>query len=113
MIVRQNDDAWLDVANWLISALLFAEQEGVTSANVDAIKAAPPSPELAKFLGSKPGMGKPLGLADDWAYKVIKAVGNYAEIHERNLGMASPYKMPRELNALWKDGGVLYPYLID
>ena len=113
MIVRQNDDAWLDIANWVISVLLFAEQEGITSKNVDAMKAAPPSPEIAKLLGARPGMGKALGLDDTWAYNVIKHVGNYAELYDRNVGTGSPYKMPRELNDLWQNGGVLYPYVID
>ncbi len=59
------------------------------------------------------GLGTPQGLSDDWAYNVIKQMGNYAEIFDRNLGEDSPYKMDREMTALWKDGGVLYPYLID
>ncbi|MXN17867.1 transporter substrate-binding domain-containing protein [Pseudooceanicola sp. GBMRC 2024] len=113
MIVRQGDDAWLDIANWTLSVLLFAEQEGVTSQNVDEMKANPPSNEIAKMLGVTPGMGTPLGLSDDWAYNVIKTVGNYSEIFERNLGQGSPYKMPRELTALWNQGGVLFPYVID
>lgn len=113
MVVRQNDDAWLDVANWMLSALLFAEQEGITSQNVDQMQAAPPTPEVAKLLGVTPGMGKPLGLSDKWAYNVIKHVGNFEEIYERNIGMGSPYKMPREVNALWNEGGALYPYVID
>lgn len=113
MIVRQGDDNWLDVANWTLSALLFAEQEGINSANVDEIKAAPASPEISKFLGVTPGMGKGLGLSDDWAYNVIKKVGNYSEVFERSLGQESPYKMPRDLTALWNAGGVLYPFVID
>lgn len=113
IVMRQGDDNWVDIANWTLSALWFAEQEGITSANVDEIKANPPSPEIAKFLGVNPGMGTPLGLADDWAYNVIKNMGNYAEIFDRTLGKDSPYKMDREMTALWKDGGVLYPYLID
>lgn len=113
IIMRPGDDNWIDIANWTLSALWFAEQEGITSANVDEIKANPPSPEIAKFLGVSPGMGKGLGLSDDWAYNVIKKMGNYAEIFDRNLGKDSPYKMEREMTALWKDGGVLYPYLID
>lgn len=112
-MLRQGDDNWVDVANWTLSALWFAEQEGISSANVDEIRANPPSPEIAKFLGVNPGIGTPLGLGDDWAYNVIKNVGNYAEIFDRNLGKDSPYKMEREMTALWKDGGVLYPYLID
>lgn len=113
IIVREGDDAWLDLINWTLSALWFAEQEGITSANIDEIKANPPSPQVAKFLGVSPGMGKGLGLSDDWAYNVIKHMGNYAEIFARNVGKDSPYKMDRGLTALWSDGGVIYPYLID
>lgn len=113
IIVRQGDDNWVDVANWTLTALLFAEQEGITSKNVDEIRANPTSPQVSKFLGVTPGMGKGLGLADDWAYNVIKQVGNYAEIFDRNLGKDSPYKMERELTSLWNAGGVLYPLVID
>lgn len=113
IIVRQGDDNWVDVANWTLTALLFAEQEGITSKNVDAIRAKPTSPQVAKFLGVTPGMGTGLGLPDDWAYNVIKKVGNYAELFERNLGKPSPYKMERELTNLWNNGGVLFPLVID
>lgn len=113
MIMRQGDDNWVDIANWTLSALLFAEQEGITSANIDEIKANPPTPEIGKFLGATPGMGTGLGLQDDWAYNVIKKVGNYSEIFERSLGQESPYKMPREMTALWNAGGVLFPLVVD
>lgn len=113
MLMRQGDDNWVDIANWTLSVLLFAEQEGVTSANVDEMKATPPTPEVAKMLGVTPGMGKGLGLSDDWAYNVIKHVGNYSEIFERDLGQGSPYKMDRDMTALWNAGGVLYPFVID
>lgn len=113
MIVRQGDDDWLDVMNWTLSVLLFAEQEGVSSANVDEMKANPPTAEVAKMLGATPGFGEPLGLSDDWGYNVIKNVGNYSEVFERNLGNGSPYNMPRGLTALWNKGGVLYPFVID
>lgn len=113
MIMRQGDDNWVDIANWTLSVLLFAEQEGITSANVDEIRAKPPTPAIGKLLGVNPGMGKGLGLSDDWAYNVIKKVGNYSEIFERSLGQGSPYKMPRDLTALWNAGGVLYPFVID
>ncbi|MBL4930166.1 amino acid ABC transporter substrate-binding protein [Fuscibacter oryzae] len=113
MIVRQGDDNWLDVANWTLSVMLFAEQEGITSQNVDEMKANPPSTEIGKMLGATPGIGKGLGLSDDWAYNVIKKVGNYSEVFERGLGQGSPYKMPRDLTALWNAGGVLYPFVID
>ncbi|MEI2684953.1 MAG: amino acid ABC transporter substrate-binding protein [Cypionkella sp.] len=113
MIVRQGDDNWVDIANWTLGAMLFAEQEGISSANVDEMKANPPSVDIGKFLGATPGVGKGLGLSDDWAYNVIKKVGNYSEIFERSLGQESPYKMPRETTALWKDGGVLFPLVFD
>ncbi|SDE93733.1 general L-amino acid transport system substrate-binding protein [Paracoccus isoporae] len=113
IVMRPGDDNWIDIANWTLSALWFAEQEGINSENVDEIKADPPSPVVAKFLGESPGMGTPLGLEDDWAYNVIKNVGNYAEIFDRTLGEGSPYQMDREMTALWNDGGVLYPYVID
>lgn len=113
MIMRQGDDNWVDVANWTLTALLYAEQEGITSANVDEVRANPPSTEIGKFLGANPGMGAGLGLSDDWAYNVIRQVGNYSEIFERSLGEGSPYRMPREMTALWKDGGVLFPLVVD
>lgn len=113
MIVRQGDDNWVDIANWTLTALLFAEQEGITSKNVDEIRAKPTSPQVSKFLGATPGMGKGLGLPDDWAYNVIKKVGNYSEIFDRDLGKSSPYKMDRELTNLWNAGGVLFPLVID
>lgn len=113
MLVRQGDDNWLDIANWTLSALLFAEQEGITSANVDEMKANPPTNEVGKLLGVTPGMGAGLGLSDDWAYNLIKHIGNYSEVFERSLGQGSPYKMEREMTNLWNNGGVLFPYVID
>lgn len=113
IVMRQGDDNWVDIANWTLSALWFAEQEGIDSNNVDEMRANPPTVEIGKLLGVTPGMGAPLGLSDDWAYNVIKKVGNYSEIFERNLGQGSPYKMDREMTALWNAGGVLFPYVID
>lgn len=113
MIVRQGDDNWVDIANWTLSALLFAEQSGITSKNVDELKANPTSPQIGKFLGATPGVGTGLGLSDDWAYNVIKNVGNYGEIFDRNLGKDSPYQMDRELTNLWNNGGVLFPLVFD
>lgn len=113
MLARQGDDQWVDILNWMLSTLLFAEQEGITSANVDEMKANPPTSEVGKMLGATPGIGGPLGLSDDWAYNVIKAVGNYSEIFERNIGEGSVYMMPRGINKLWNDGGVMYPMVFD
>lgn len=111
MAMRQGDDHFVDVANWMITALFLAEQHGITAANVDAVKANPPNPVVATLLGVTPGIGDRLGLSNDWAYNVIKKVGNYAEIYERNL--TAPYNFPRGINNLITNGGALYPLLLD
>ena len=111
--MRQGDDSWVDILNWMVSALLTAEQYGITSANVDEMKAKPANPTVERLLGASPGIGDRLGLSDDWAYNVIKQVGNYAEIFDRTLGAGSPYKLDRGVNALYTEGGVLYPLIID
>lgn len=113
IIVPEGDSDWLDVQNWMLSSLWFAEIEGITSANVDEIRANPPSETVAKFLGVSPGYGQRLGLSDDWAYNMIKEVGNFAELYDRNLGDGSPYKLPRGINGLYNAGGVFYPFIID
>ncbi len=113
IVMRQGDDNWIDIANWMQTALILAEQSGVTSANVDEFKANPPTPAIGKLLGATPGMGTPLGLSDDWAYNVIKKLGNYSEIWDRNVGKDSPYKVERGINALIKNGGIRYPLVLD
>jgi general L-amino acid transport system substrate-binding protein len=111
--VREGDDQFLDVVNWLISILIDAEANGVTQANVDAMKANPPNPTVARILGVDPGLGDRLGLPNDWGYKVIKFHGNYGEIFDRNLGTKSPYKLERGVNNLWNRGGVMYALTLD
>lgn len=111
--VRQGDDQFLDVVNWLLSALLEAEANGITQENVDAMKAKPKNPTVARLLGVDPGLGDRLGLSNDWGYKVIKAHGNYGEIFDRNLGAKSPYKLDRGINNLWTKGGVMYSFTLD
>jgi len=111
--MRQGDDNFVDVLNWMFTAMLIAEQHGITSANVDQHKAKPANPQIERLLGASPGMGSRLGLDDSWAYNVIKNVGNYAEVFERTLGMGSPYKLSRGPNALITDGGVMYPLILD
>lgn len=113
MVARQGDDNWIDVLNFTLTALLFAEENGITSKNVDEMKANPTSPSVGKLLGATPGIGSRLGLSDDWGYNVIKKLGNYSEVWERNVGSESPYKLQRGVNALWQNGGVLYPILVD
>ncbi|WP_296746971.1 amino acid ABC transporter substrate-binding protein [Mesorhizobium sp.] len=111
--MRQGDDSWVDLANWVIAATQIAEENGVTSANVDQMKANPPNTTVGKLLGATPGIGKRLGLSDDWAYKVIKTVGNSEEIYNRDIGENSRYKLPRGLNSPWQKGGVFYPPILD
>lgn len=111
--VKGGDDPFFDLANWALNALWLAEQEGITSKNVDDFRANPPSPEVAVMLGATPGAGKRFGLPDIWAYNVIKVNGNYSEIWERNIGMGSPFKLERGINALWKTGGVHFAVTFD
>ena len=113
IVVNQGEDDFLDVINWMVSILLMAEEEGITQANVDEVRADPPSPTVERMLGVTPGVGERLGLSDDWAYEVIKAVGNYGEIYDRTVGEGSPYDLPRGLNRLWNEGGLLYPLVLD
>lgn len=111
--MRQGDDAFVDMTNWMLASLLIAEEEGVTSANVEEMAKNPPNPKVARLLGNTPGMGTRLGLRDTWAKEMIAAVGNMEEIYDRNLGKNSPYKLERGLNNLWSHGGVLYAPILD
>ncbi|WP_112321052.1 transporter substrate-binding domain-containing protein [Oceanibium sediminis] len=113
IVAREGDDSFIDVINWMMSALLMAEEAGITMDNVDEIRANPPSSSIERLLGVSPGVGERLGLSDDWAYNMIKAVGNYGEIYERTVGDDSVYKLPRGANRLWKNGGLLYPLVLD
>ncbi len=106
-VVRQGDDAWFNVVRWSFFAMLNAEELGVNSTNVDAMKKSS-HPAVRRLLGLDGDKGKSLGLSDDWSYQIIKQVGNYGESFERNVGTGSPLKISRGLNALWKDGGTQY-----
>jgi general L-amino acid transport system substrate-binding protein len=107
--VARGDDQLFDIVRWTMNALFWAEANGITSANVDE-KLKSGNAETKRVLGGEEGFGKPLGLDDNWAYNVIKQMGNYAEIWDRNLGKDSPLKVERGMNALWKDGGLNYPF---
>ena len=111
--MRQGDEEFVDVVNWMLAAMLIAEEEGITSGNVEEMAANPPNPRVARLLGSEPGMGERLGLRDTWAREMIAAVGNFAEVYDRNLGSNSPYNLDRGLNNLWSHGGVLYAPILD
>jgi general L-amino acid transport system substrate-binding protein len=105
--VRQGDDQWNDIVRWTIYALFEAEEKGVTSKNVDEMTKSD-DPTIKRLLGVTPGMGKALGVDEKWAYNAIKAVGNYGEIFERNVGEGSPLKLDRGPNNLWTQGGLIY-----
>ncbi len=106
-VVRQGDDGWFNIVRWSFFAMVNAEDMGVTSKNIDEMKKSD-NPGIRRLLGLEGIKGKSLGLADDWAYQIIKQVGNYGEIFERNVGMDSPLKIKRGLNALWSKGGIQY-----
>ena len=105
--VRHGDDQWFDVVKWSVYALFQGEEFGINSSNVDKTLKSK-NPEIKRFLGISPGMGKNLGLNEKWAYNIIKQVGNYGEIFENNVGQKTPLKLKRGMNALWTKGGLLY-----
>jgi general L-amino acid transport system substrate-binding protein len=106
--VRQGDSAWADVVRWSLYAMIQGEEFGITSANIDQIKADNKNPDIARFLGTSDELGKGLGLPNDFAYQVIKQVGNYGDSFERNVGMSTSLKIERGVNALWSKGGLMY-----
>ncbi len=105
--VRHGDDQWYDIVNWTVMALIEAEELGITSSNVDEMLKST-DPQIQRFLGVTPGFGKALGLDEKWAYNIIKQVGNYGEIFDRNVGPKTPLKIERGLNNLWTKGGLMY-----
>ncbi len=105
--VRHGDNKWKDIVNYSVLALINAEELGITSKNVDEMLKSK-NPKIKRFLGVTPGNGKALGLDEKFAYNIIKQVGNYGEIFERNVGVDTPLGLERGLNALWTDGGLLY-----
>ena len=106
-VVRQGDDQWFNIVKWVGFALLNAEELGVTQANVDEMKTSD-NQEVKRLLGVDGTFGEGIGLGNDWAANVIKAVGNYGEIFERNIGSGSNLQIARGLNALWTKGGIQY-----
>jgi general L-amino acid transport system substrate-binding protein len=107
-VVRHGDQDWADIVRWTLYAMVEAEEYDVTSSNVDDLKANSTNPVVRRLLGVEGDMGQNLGLPADWGYSVVKQVGNYGEIFERNLGQETPLKIERGLNALWTDGGLQY-----
>ena len=106
-VVRKGDEPWLDIVKWSHFAMVTAEELGVTSANVDSMMTSS-NPEIKRLLGTEGKYGESMGLTNDWAYRIIKHVGNYGEMFERNVGHSSPLKISRGINALWNKGGLQY-----
>jgi ABC-type amino acid transport/signal transduction systems, periplasmic component/domain len=105
--VRQGDEQWFAVNKWVYYALINAEEMGVTQANVEEMKGSE-NPNIKRLLGVDGNFGESIGLDADWAVKVIKGVGNYGEIFERNVGANTPLGIERGQNALWTEGGLQY-----
>ena len=106
-VVRQRDDDWMMIVKWTLYAMINAEELGVTSRNIDeALKSK--KPDVMRLVGTEGSYGEELGLTKDWAARVIRHVGNYGEVYERNVGTESKLKIPRGLNQLWSAGGIQY-----
>jgi general L-amino acid transport system substrate-binding protein len=105
--VRHGDDQWKDIVNYSVLALIAAEELGINSKNIDEMMKST-DPKIQRFLGVSAGNGKSLGLDEKWAYNIVKQVGNYGEIFEKNVGVNTPLMIERGLNALWTDGGLMY-----
>ncbi|HMS44947.1 MAG TPA: amino acid ABC transporter substrate-binding protein, partial [Alphaproteobacteria bacterium] len=111
-VVRHGDNNWADVVRWSLNVMLIAEELGITSTNVDSMRQSN-NPEILRLLGVQGEYGKMLGLSNDWAYQLIKQVGNYSESFERNVSTKTPLNQQGGLNNLWNKGGLMYapPFL--
>lgn len=106
-VVRQGDDAWFNIVRWSLMAMIEAEFLGIDAANADTLKKTG-SPAQKRLLGSEGDAGSKLGISADWSYNIVKQVGNYSDIFERNVGKDSPLNISRGINAQWNKGGILY-----
>ena len=106
--VRKGDENFEHIVKWVHLAMVDAEDLGVTSKNVDELRRTTGDDEIKRLLGVEGDLGSQLGLSKDWAYNIIKQVGNYGESYDANMGDGSPLKLPRGLNALWRNGGMQY-----
>ena len=106
-VVRQRDDDWMMIVKWTLYAMINAEELGITSQNIDdALKSK--KPDVMRLVGTEGAYGEQLGLTKDWAARIIRRVGNYGEVYERNIGSGSKLRIPRGLNQLWSAGGIQY-----
>ena len=107
-VVREGDNQWGDIVRWSLNAMKNAEEMGVTSANVDQMRASSTNPAVRRLLGVEGKMGEKMGVPNSWSYNIIKQVGNYGEIYGRHLGPNTPINLPRGINNLWTNGGIQY-----
>ena len=107
-VVAHGDDQWFDIVKWVLFAQINAEELGVTSKNVDEQQKSATNPEIKRLLGTEGKFGEGMGIGNDWAYQIVKGVGNYGEMYDRNVGPATPLKLERGANALWTKGGQQY-----
>lgn len=106
-MVRHGDDQWFDIVKWTLFAMINAEELGITQKNVDTMLKSD-KPEMKRVLGTDGNLGEQLGLTKDWVVRIVKAVGNYGETFERNVGTGSPLGIARGVNNLWNNGGIQY-----
>lgn len=106
--VRQGDEEWFGIVRWTLFAMLNAEELDINAANVEEMAKSTKNPDIARLLGAEGEYGKDLKLPKDWAVQIVKQVGNYGEVFERNIGSGSDLKIERGLNALWNNGGLQY-----
>lgn len=107
-LVRHGDSEWGDLVRWVLNAMITAEEFGVTSENVDQMATGTDNPEINRLLGSEGDLGAMIGLDKAWAWRIVKMVGNYGEVFEREIGANTPIGLARGINDLWTNGGILY-----
>ena len=107
-VVRHGDDQWLDIVKWSLYLMVEAEENGVSQANVDDLKANTKDPIQRRILGVEGDLGKNLGVGNDWGYQIVKQVGNYGDVYDKHVGPSTAVGLARGVNALWKDGGLQY-----
>ncbi len=106
--VRRGDDDWFELIRWYTTAIIEAEEQGITAANAEQMRRTSTNPNTRRLLGVTPELGQALKLDPAWAYNVIRAIGNYGELYERTMGEATPVALPRGPNNLWTNGGLMY-----
>lgn len=106
--VRRGDDNWFDIVRWYTTAMIEAEEQGITRANAEEMRRTSVNPNTRRLLGVTPELGQSIKLDPLWAYNAVRAVGNYGEIYERHMGPNTPVGLPRGPNNLWTNGGLLY-----